>query len=148
MIFLLSGFFKKHPPLILCFFDCTGLIVTFSCIWRKEKTTLCAGKNSELQILRYLIQKPLDRLYLQKKDNRNIALKMFTYFLEQVRNNYYLNTQNLNNEFAEALSRKSGVPETKVKHLLQLMDETDHADKINDIRLLELHNLIQEYFKK
>ena len=52
---------------------------------------------------------------------------MFTYFLEHVRNNYYLNTQNLNNEFAEALSRKSGVPEAKVKHLLQLMDDTDQC---------------------
>ena len=90
----------------------------------------------------------IGRLYLQKKDNRNIALKMFTYFLDQVRNNYYLNTQNLNNEFAEALSRKSGVPEAKVKHLLQLMDDTDQAENISDIRLLELHNLIQEYFKK
>jgi predicted nucleic acid-binding protein len=73
---------------------------------------------------------------------------MFTYFLEQVRNNYYLNTQTLNNEFSEALSRKSGVPEAKVKHLLQLMDDTDRSENISDMQLLELHNLIQEYFKK
>jgi predicted nucleic acid-binding protein len=90
----------------------------------------------------------IGRLYLQKKDNRNIALKMFTYFLEHVRSQYYLNTQNLNNEFAEALSRKSGVSETKVQHLLQLMDDTDRAENISDLRLLELHNLVQEYFKK
>ena len=73
---------------------------------------------------------------------------MFTYFLEYVRNSYYLNTQNLNNEFSEALSRKSGVPETRVQHLLQLMDDTDRSENISDVRLLELHNLIQEYFKK
>ena len=88
------------------------------------------------------------RLYLQKKDNRNIAIKMFTYFLEQVRNNYYLNTQYLNNEFTEALSRKSGVPEVKVKQLLDLMDDTERSAGISDTRLLELHNLMQEYFKK
>ena len=90
----------------------------------------------------------IGRLYLQKKDNRNMALKMFTYFLEHVRNNYYLNTQNLNNEFSEALSRKSGVPEARVKHLLQLMDDTDRSADISDMRVLELHNLMQEYFKK
>jgi hypothetical protein len=28
------------------------------------------------------------------------------------------------------------------------MDDTDKSDNISDIRLLELHNLIQEYFKK
>ena len=77
-----------------------------------------------------------------------MALKMFTYFLEHVRNNYYLNTQNLNNEFSEALSRKSGVPEARVKHLLQLMDDTDRSADISDMRVLELHNLMQEYFKK
>jgi predicted nucleic acid-binding protein len=59
-----------------------------------------------------------------------------------------LNTQNLNNEFAEALSRKSGVPEEKVKRLLLLMDDTDRSENINDLRLLDLHNLLQEYFKK
>jgi hypothetical protein len=32
--------------------------------------------------------------------------------------------------------------------LLQLMDDTDRSVNISDIRLLELHNLIQEYFKK
>ena len=90
----------------------------------------------------------IGRLYLQKKDNRNIAIKMFTYFLEHVRNQYYLNTQNLNNEFAESLSRKTGVPETKVQQLLTLMDETDRTASISDARLLELHNLMQEYFKK
>jgi hypothetical protein len=73
---------------------------------------------------------------------------MFTYFLEHVRNHYYLNTQNLNNEFAEALSRKSGVPEERVKHLLHLMDNTDRSENISDLRLLELHNHLQEYFKK
>jgi predicted nucleic acid-binding protein len=90
----------------------------------------------------------IGRLYLQKKDNRNIALKMFTYFLDHVRTSYYLNTQSLNNEFSEALSRKSGVPEPRVKHLLQLMDDADQSENISDIHLLELHNLIQEYFKK
>jgi hypothetical protein len=48
----------------------------------------------------------------------------------------------------EALSRKSGISEKKVNHLLHLMNETEQADKISDLRLLELHNLIQEYFKK
>jgi len=40
------------------------------------------------------------------------------------------------------------VPEARVKHLLQLMDDTDRSENISDVRLLELHNLIQEYFKK
>jgi hypothetical protein len=145
--FSIAGFFKKHPPLNYAFLIVLVLLLLFIAFGGKRRQRFVPEKipyaNATVSYT-----ETIGRLYLQKKDNRNIALKMITYFLEQVRNSYYLNTQSLNNEFAEALSRKSGVPETKVKHLLQLMDDTNHADKISDMLLLELHNLIQEYFKK
>lgn len=145
--FSIVGFFKKHLPLYYAFLLVLALLLLFISFGGKRRQRFVPEKippaNSTVSYT-----ETIGRLYLQKKDNRNIALKMFTYFLEQVRNSYYLNTQNLNNEFAEALSRKSGVPETKVQHLLHLMNETDKAEKISDTQLLELHNLIQEYFKK
>lgn len=145
--FSIVGFFKKHLPLYYAFLLALALLLLFIAFGGKRRQRFVQEKippaNSTVSYT-----ETIGRLYLQKKDNRNIALKMFTYFLEQVRNSYYLNTQNLDNEFVEALSRKSGVPETKVNHLLHLMNETDQADKISDLRLLELHNLIQEYFKK
>ncbi|HKC34585.1 MAG TPA: hypothetical protein VKB95_00930, partial [Chitinophagaceae bacterium] len=145
--FSIVGFFKKHPPLYYAFLIVIGSLLLFIAFGGKRRQRLVPERvlNTNTTIS---YTETIGRLYLQKKDNRNIALKMFTYFLEQVRNNYYLNTQNLNNEFAEALSRKSGVPEARVKHLLQLMNDTDQANNISDIRLLELHNLTQEYFKK
>lgn len=145
--FSIVGFFKKHLPLYYAFLLVLSLLLLFIAFGGKRRQRIVPEKippaNSTVSYT-----ETIGRLYLQKKDNRNIALKMFTYFLEQVRNSYYLNTQNLDNEFVEALSRKSGVPETKVHHLLHLMNETDQSDKISDLRLLELHNLIQEYFKK
>ena len=145
--FSIAGFFKKHPPLYYGFMIVLGALLLFIAFGGKRRQRFVQEKiPSANTTVSYT--ETIGRLYLQKKDNRNIALKMFTYFLEHVRNNYFLNTQSLNNEFAEALSRKSGVPETRIKHLLQLMDDTDRANNISDIRLLELHNLIQEYFKK
>ncbi len=145
--FSIFNFFKKHIQLYYAFLLTLAALLIFLAFGGKRRQRFVPEKipntNSTVSYT-----ETIGRLYLQKKDNRNIALKMFTYFLEQVRNTYYLNTQNLNNEFAEALSRKSGVPEVKVKHLLQLMDDTDRAENINDLRLLDLHNLIQEYFKK
>ena len=145
--FSIYGFFKKHPPLFYAFWIVLASLLLFLAFGGKRRQRFVPEKipntNSTVSYT-----ETIGRLYLQKKDNRNIALKMFTYFLDQVRNNYYLNTQNLNNEFVEALSRKSGVPEARVKHLLQLMDDTDRSENISDMRLLDLHNLIQEYFKK
>ena len=144
--FSIVNFFKKQPPLYYAFLLTLAALLIFIAFGGRRRQRLIPERipNNNTTIS---YTETIGRLYLQKKDNRNIALKMFTYFLEHVRNSYYLNTQNLNNEFTEALSRKSGVAEARVKHLLQLMDDTDRSDNISDVRLLELHNLIQEYFK-
>jgi hypothetical protein len=145
--FSIVNFFKKHIQLYFAFLLTLAGLLIFIAFGGKRRQRFVPEKipNANATIS---YTETIGRLYLQKKDNRNIALKMFTYFLEQVRNNYYLNTQTLNNEFSEALSRKSGVSEPRVKHLLQLMDDTDRASNVSDTQLLELHNLIQEYFKK
>ena len=145
--FSIVNFFKKQPPLYYAFLlTLTALLIFIAFGGRRRQRLVPERIPNNNTTISYT--ETIGRLYLQKKDNRNIALKMFTYFLDHVRNSYYLNTQSLNNEFSEALSRKSGVPETRVKHLLQLMDDTDRSENISDVRLLELHNLIQEYFKK
>lgn len=145
--FSIVNFFKKQPPLYYAFLlTLTALLIFIAFGGRRRQRFVPERIPNNNTTISYT--ETIGRLYLQKKDNRNIALKMFTYFLEHVRNSYYLNTQNLNNEFSDALSRKSGVPETRVKQLLQMMDDADRSDNISDVRLLELHNLIQEYFKK
>lgn len=145
--FSIFNFFKKHPPLFYAFLLTLAALLIFIAFGGKRRQRFVPERtlNTNTTIS---YTETIGRLYLQKKDNRNIALKMFTYFLEHVRNNYYLNTQYLNNEFSEALSRKSGVPETRVKHLLQLMDDTERSYSISDMQVLEIHNLLQEYFKK
>jgi hypothetical protein len=145
--FSIFNFFKKYPPLYYAFRLTLAALLIFIAFGGKRRQRFVPERipNNNTTIS---YTETIGRLYLQKKDNRNIALKMFTYFLDHVRTSYYLNTQSLNNEFSEALSRKSGVPEPRVKHLLQLMDDADQSENISDIHLLELHNLIQEYFKK
>jgi len=145
--FSIFNFFKKHPPLFYAFMIVLAGLLLFIAFGGKRRQRFIPEKTPNTNTT-VSYTETIGRLYLQKKDNRNIALKMFTYFLEYVRNHYYLNTQTLNNEFAEALSRKSGVPEERVNRLLQLMDDADRSDSISDMRLLELHNHLQEYFKK
>lgn len=145
--FSISGFFKKHPPLYNAFLLVLALLLLFLAFGGKRKRRYVPEKipNTNTTVS---YTETIGRLYLQKKDNRNIALKMFAYFLEQVRTHYFLNTQTLNAEFAASLSRKSNVPEAKAQQLIMLMQETDQAENISDVRLFEIHNLIQEFLKK
>jgi len=89
----------------------------------------------------------IGRLYLQKKDNVNIAHKMTTYFLEYIRTHYYLNTAQLSAEFMSSLSRKSGVAETEVKDFFRFIQQLQESYKVTDEELLEYNNRMQQFLK-
>jgi hypothetical protein len=90
----------------------------------------------------------IGRLYLQKKDNKNIADKMITYFNEYIRNTYFLNTNHVNDDFIAVLGRKSGVDKDKVDSLYRTIVATQGSAVVNDYQLLSLHEQIQNFYKK
>ena len=71
-----------------------------------------------------------------------------TYFLEYVRNNYHINTNNINAEFIEALSRKSGMDEQRVRELIEKAAYINNIDSITDHDLFGINNLIDEFYKR
>ncbi|MBK7883196.1 MAG: hypothetical protein IPJ81_04895 [Chitinophagaceae bacterium] len=89
----------------------------------------------------------IGRLYLQKKDNHNIAQKMITYFNEHIRNNYFLNAGQFNEEFIATLSRKSGVDKNKIESLYRSIHRVQVSIQVEDFELLSLNEKIQYFFK-
>ncbi|GAB2812579.1 hypothetical protein GCM10027043_10230 [Ferruginibacter profundus] len=90
----------------------------------------------------------IGRLYLQQKDNKNIAEKMSTYFNEYVRNNYFLNTNLVNDDFITSLSRKSGVDRNKVESLYRAIHHVQNNAAVDDYQLLSLNEQIQNFYKQ
>jgi hypothetical protein len=90
----------------------------------------------------------IGRLYLQKKDNKNIADKMITYFNEYVRNTYFVNTNTVNDDFITTLSRKSGVERDKVESLYRAILHVNNNAALDDYQLLSLNQQIQHFYKK
>ncbi len=84
------------------------------------------------------------RLYFNKKDNRNIALKMIAYFQDYVRNKYYMNYTGVNEEFARTLAAKTGLPAEKTTSLVNSIYAVQHSNTTSDDSLLRLNNEIQE----
>ena len=92
--------------------------------------------------------KTIAGVYFQQKDNSSIALKKITYFLEFIRNTYFINTNHLNMEFIETLSRKSGVSKTETEGLVQLIYDAQNAKQVSDKYLLVLNNKIDQFYKQ
>lgn len=89
----------------------------------------------------------ISRLYLQKKDNRNIADKLITYLLEHIRNQYYLNTSHFNDEFIATLSRKSNNTKAGTALLFKSIGSIHQSMEVTDQQLLSLNQQIENFYK-
>jgi hypothetical protein len=89
----------------------------------------------------------IGRLYLQRKDNRNIAEKMVTYFYEFLRKKYFITTSAIDTGFINSLSGKSGVDKKETQELFELINKIQKEEDVSDEDVLEL-NLKIENFKK
>jgi hypothetical protein len=66
--------------------------------------------------------KTIANLYYQEGDYNTIMDKKIIYFLEKIRNEYLMDTQNLNDDFALKLHHKSGKNLEDIKHVVSLIN--------------------------
>ncbi|MBK8608668.1 MAG: hypothetical protein IPL84_01595 [Chitinophagaceae bacterium] len=137
----------KHPALKYAFwlsFLLLGLYILFGGkLLQRVIKELKPNENTTVTFT-----ETIGRLYLQKKDNKNIADKMITYFNEYIRNTYFLSTNHINEEFIMMLSRKSGVSRDAVDTLYRSILATQGSASVNDYQLLSLNEQIQHFYKK
>ncbi len=136
----------KHPPLKFAFWLSLILLLLYILFGGKRVQRIIQQlKPNENTTVTFT--ETIGRLYLQKKDNKNIADKMITYFNEYIRNTYFLNTNQVNADFIAMLSRKSGVDKDKVETLYRSIVATQSSAVVNDYQLLSLHEQIQQFYK-
>ena len=74
--------------------------------------------------------------------------KVQQFFLEKVRSRYYLDTRNLNNEFIEKLSLKSGNDLQKTKYLVNTILELNKKSYSTPEELMSLNKMIDNFLKR
>jgi len=136
----------KHPPLKAAFWLGLTLLLLFITLGAKRRQRIIP-KIKPNENTSVTFTETIGRLYLQKKDNKNIAEKSCTYFNEYIRNKYFLNTGAVNDDFITTLSRKSGVEREKVDSLYRAINHVNNSDTIDDYQLLSLNEQIQYFYK-
>ena len=137
----------KYPPLAAAFWLSILLLALYILFGGKRRQRI-VEKVKPNENTSVTFTETIGRLYLQKKDNKNIAEKMTTYFNEHVRNNYFLNTNLINDEFITTLSRKSGVEKNRVESLYRAISHVHNNAVVDDYQLLSLNEQIQHFYKK
>ena len=137
----------KHPPLAAAFWLSLLLLLLYILFGIKRRQRIIEKRKGN-ENTTVTFTETIGRLYLQKKDNKNIAEKMSAYFNEYVRNNYFLNTNTINDDFITSLSRKSGVAREKTDALYRAIQHAHQSEVVDDYQLLSLNEQIQNFFKK
>ena len=137
----------KHRSLGTAFLITLALLLLFVLfgIKRKQRIIKVIPPNVNSSVA---FTETIARLYLQEKNNKNIAEKMISYFNEYIRSNYFLYTNPGSDEFIKTLSRKSGVSLDKTISLYRAIHHAGKAVSLDDYQLLSLNEQIQQFYKK
>ena len=137
---------RQNPPLLWAFcLTVTGMLlfVLFK-VKRKQRVINEIKPNSNVTVA---FTETIGRLYLQHKNNRRIADKIITYFYENIRNKYFINTTTIDDNFINSLAGKSGVAVDEVNLLFALVENMQSQENVTDEQLLSLNSKIDNFNK-
>lgn len=87
----------------------------------------------------------IGRLYFQRRNHKNIAEKKITYFLEYIREYFYLRTAQLDESFIQQLAAKSSNDLDKTKNLINYIKHLQNKSSTSEKELTFLSKQIDEF---
>lgn len=91
--------------------------------------------------------KTIGRLYYDKKDHKNLATKMGTYFLDHVRTRYKLSTQTLDDEMVQNLHYKSGYALEDLRTIVGFIKDIQNMPAISEGQLSYFHKQLELFYQ-
>lgn len=123
------------------------LLLLIYLIESKRRQRLIAAiaplRNSSLDFV-----KTIGRLYFQRRDNQNLALKIVAHFLDHVRTRYNLPTNALDDEFTDRLSYKSGVDKKQLTEIVESIKDIQLGGIVSDEYLLAFNRKMEQFYKR
>ena len=91
--------------------------------------------------------KTIGRLYYDRKDHKNLAKKMATYFLDHVRTTYKLPTHTLDDAFIQNLHFKSGFPLEEINEIIRFIYNLDSLPALTEPQLAHFHRQLELFYQ-
>jgi hypothetical protein len=88
------------------------------------------------------------RLYFQHGDHRNLAQKKIRYWLEHLRSQYLLNTEQFTPDFIASLAARSGISEEMAASLCREIDRLRGQTRISAEELSDLSSKLEIFYEQ
>ena len=140
------GVLLQYPAMKWAFFLLLAMLLLYIIFGSKRKQRIVpvipAVENTSV-----LFTQTIARLYLQEKNNKNITDKMIAYFYEHIRNQFYVNTNEITPAFLTNLSKKAAVTNELTIQLFNTIQQVQKLTIVSDEQLLVLNGLIEKFYK-
>ncbi len=100
-------------------------------------------KNTSLEFVQ-----TIGKMYFQQGDHANIAQKKIKHLLLYIRERFGIRTHDLNDEFKEALTQKTGIPRLDIDVLFGEIAHAERSGIITEYALLSLNRRIEDFYQK
>lgn len=138
-------FINSHPPLLWAFrlLIASMVLYMFFAMKRTQRIIpiITPLKNASLEFTQ-----TIGKLYYRNGNHNNIVEKKTRFFLDFVRTNFYLKTQQLDNEFCELLAHKSGVPLSLVTDIVRGIQYYRAGNEASEAGLNQFSLMLEEFY--
>lgn len=86
------------------------------------------------------------RLYYQKRDHKNLALKKYYYLLDFIRQHYFMGSNEVNREFSDKLAAKTGFEPDKLWVIFSAVETIKAREAISEEELIAFNNNIEKFY--
>lgn len=88
--------------------------------------------------------KTIGNLYYQEKDHQNIAEKKIVFILEKIRNEYYIDTFNLDETFINRLHQKTGKEKNTIENVVRMIKKIRNQSQTTEKELITFNELLEK----
>ncbi len=140
-------FILSHPPLKWAW-RLAWLGVIIFIIFRAKRRQRVVPIIEKLPNTSVAFAKTIGNMYYNEGQPRDIINKKIKFFLEDIRNRYLLDTQNLNDEFIKRLHHKTGIDKAEIQRLIQFIIDLNKNEAPKEHKLITLNKLLEKFYNK
>ena len=136
----------KYPAFRWGLLTALGTLLLFVLLEMRRKQRMIPEwtrpKNESMDFV-----KTIGRLYFDKGDHKNLVKKMGVHFLEHIRSQYKLTTHTIDDDFINAVHRKTAYPMEELKSIVRFIQFADTAPAISENQLSHFHKQLELFYQ-
>ena len=140
------GYILSVPALNLAFWLLLLLLLILYLFESKRRQrqipVIGPPQNTSLDFVR-----TIGRLYYQRRDNHNLAMKMVVHFQDDVRTRHHLSFTVMDEAFVDRLAYRTGYPKQELMPLVDYIQQLASKVYIPDEELLDFHRRLEAFYK-